>query len=117
LVNIAKISPGGDTKQYHILEVDTMICETLKAGTECAFMTKAGCGFNGGSCHTIVEQCQGCQRIMELPSGQYCTSYPNPAVKWKSSNCNFATHSKSDAQSQQAKVNPLKASKRGSKRK
>ena len=94
-----------------------MVCETVKVGAECAFMTKAGCGYNGGSCHTVVDQCEGCQRILDLEVGRYCSSYPNPAIKWKTSHCNFATHTKQDVQAQQAKVNPLKASKRATKRK
>lgn len=94
-----------------------MICATVKAGAECAFMTKTGCGFNGGACNPVVEQCEGCQRVMDLPAGKYCTSYPNPSNKWKTSHCNFATHVKVESQSQQGKVNPLKASKRGSAKK
>jgi len=91
-----------------------MICATVKAGAECAFMTKTGCGFNGGSCHPVVEQCEGCQRILDIPSGKYCSSYPNPSIKWKTSTCNFATHAKAAGQAQStAKVNPIKASKRG----
>ena len=100
------------------LEVVVMICATLKAGMDCAFMSRAGCGFNGGSCKPVVEQCEGCQKVMELPTGRFCSSYPNPSIKWKMSHCNFATHSKWDSQSQQqAKINPLKASKRSTKRK
>ena len=94
-----------------------MICATLKAGTECAFMTKTGCGFNGGSCHPVVEQCEGCQKVLALPMGKYCSAYPNPSAKWRTSNCNFSTHIKLETQSQQQKVNPLKASKRSTKRK
>jgi hypothetical protein len=95
-----------------------MICNTVKEGAECAFMTKTGCGYNGGSCHPVVEQCEGCLRIVEVPSGMFCTSYPNPAIKWKTSQCNFATHAKAASQGQpQAKINPLKASKRNTKRK
>ncbi|MGV8075333.1 MAG: PxxKW family cysteine-rich protein [Syntrophobacteraceae bacterium] len=95
-----------------------MICATVKAGTECAFMTKAGCGYNGGSCHPVVDQCEGCQKIMDTPSGRFCSSYPNPSIKWKTSSCNFATHAKSESQNrQQAKVNPLKASKKATKKK
>lgn len=95
-----------------------MICTTVKPGTNCNFMTKSGCGYTGGACLGIVEQCTGCQRIMELPIGKYCSSYPNPSVKWKTSVCNFATHAKAEAQGQQqGKVNPLKASKRSTKRK
>jgi hypothetical protein len=94
-----------------------MICATVKAGSECAFMTKAGCGFNGGSCQPITEQCDGCQRVLDISTGRYCTSYPNPSVKWRTGNCNFATHVKMETQGSTAKVNPLKASKRGSAKK
>lgn len=93
-----------------------MVCATMKAGSECAFMSKTGCGYNGGSCYTIVEQCNGCQRTVEFPTGMFCSSYPNPSVKWKTSSCNFATHIKAEQQSQQ-KINPLKASKRNNKKK
>ncbi len=93
-----------------------MVCTTVKAGAECAFMTKAGCGYNGGSCHPIVEQCEGCQRAIEVSSGKYCSSYPNPAIKWKTSACNFATHMKVETKNEQ-KINPLKASKRNNKKK
>jgi len=92
-----------------------MVCSTMKAGTECAFMTKAGCGYNGGTCTPIVEQCEGCQRTVEFPTGKFCSSYPNPATKWRASDCNFATHNKVEAKAGQ-KVNPLKASKRNNKR-
>ncbi len=95
-----------------------MICATMKAGMDCALMTKVGCGFSGGSCHPVVDQCDGCQKVMDLPAGKFCSSFPNPSSKWKTSQCNFATHSKLDSASQQqAKINPLKASKRSTKRK
>lgn len=89
-----------------------MICTTVKAGSDCAFMTKVGCGYNGGSCHPVVETCEGCQRVKELETGRYCSTYPNPAQKWKTGNCNFATHIKVEKVQQQNKVNPIKASKR-----
>jgi hypothetical protein len=55
---------------------------------------------------------------MEASQGRYCASYPNPSVKWKTNHCNFATHVKLDTGAPgQAKINPLKASKRGSKKK
>ena len=92
-----------------------MVCATVKAGSDCAFMTKVGCGYNGGSCHPVVEQCDGCNRSSEFPAGKFCNSYPNPAVKWKIATCNFATHLKSEAKNEQ-KVNPLKASKRAHKK-
>ena len=93
-----------------------MICTTVKEGVDCAFMTKRGCGYNGGSCHMIVEQCHGCDRITTYGSGEYCASYPNPSIKWRMGVCNFATHVKAHSQDQQ-KINPLKASKRNNKKK
>ena len=94
-----------------------MICTTVKNGIDCTFMTKNGCGYTGGACVPVVEQCDGCQRSMDLPAGKYCASYPNPFSKWRSGNCNFATHVKMETQGQQQKVNPLKASKRASSKK
>lgn len=90
-----------------------MICETIRKGSECAFMTAKGCSYNGGACHEIVEACQGCNRATELNSGWYCTACPEPATKWKKGNCNLATHVSSTVVSAKAKINPLKASKRG----
>jgi hypothetical protein len=92
-----------------------MVCTTAKNGRECPFMTAKGCGYNGGTCHEIIEQCKGCGKSIETSSGWYCASYPDPSLKWKNGNCNFATHIASAAAAK-TKVNPLKASKRGNKR-
>ena len=89
-----------------------MLCQTVKEGVDCFFMKKDGCQFNGGSCHQIIDVCIGCQRIQEFPTGKYCTSFPEPAVKWRSGTCNMATHIKAEAKTAE-KINPLKASKRG----
>jgi hypothetical protein len=90
-----------------------MDCVTVKAGQPCSFMTPKGCSFNGGECHQIVEQCEGCDRILNLESGRYCAAVPNPAVKWRLGSCNLATHVKSTTKNgQTVKINPLKASKR-----
>jgi hypothetical protein len=75
-------------------------------------MKKDGCQFNGGACHQIIDACNGCQRIQEFPTGKYCSSFPEPAVKWRSGTCNMATHVKAEAKATE-KINPLKASKRG----
>ena len=91
-----------------------MICTTTKEGAECPFMTAEGCSFNGGICHEIVEQCSGCNRNTEFVSGWYCTACPDPSIKWKNGNCNLASHITATSYSPKAKVNPLKASKRGS---
>ena len=90
-----------------------MVCTSVKEGVDCFFMTKDGCKFNGGNCHTIVEQCEGCQKVQEFPAGKYCISFPEPAVKWRNGNCNMATHVKATNGKGNGRLNPLKASKRG----
>jgi len=75
-------------------------------------MTSKGCAYNGGICHQVVEQCNGCNRGSELSSGWYCTACPDPSVKWKSGRCNLATHVAAELVKETAKINPLKASKR-----
>jgi len=89
-----------------------MVCTVVKQGHECFFMTKKGCQFDGGSCHPIVEQCEGCQRIGEFPSGKFCLIYPDPAAKWRLGKCQMATHLKDSTKNDNGKINPLKASKR-----
>jgi uncharacterized protein DUF6811 len=89
-----------------------MVCTSVKEGVECLFMSKQGCQFNGGSCHSIVEQCEGCSRVKEFPTGKFCLSFPDPAAKWRVGTCNMATHMVVKAQKGNGKLNPLKASKR-----
>jgi hypothetical protein len=91
-----------------------MICSTVKTGVECFFMTPKGCQFNGGHCHPVVQQCEGCQRIKEFSAGSYCLNFPDPTVKWRVGNCNMATHIKAATVKETQKLNPLKASKRQS---
>jgi hypothetical protein len=68
---------------------------------------------NGIECHPIVEKCIGCERIKEVESEKYCSSYPMPEKKWAHTVCNFATHVKATKDTGgKVKVNPLKASKR-----
>jgi hypothetical protein len=90
-----------------------MICQTVKKDVECFFMGKDGCQFNGGACHQIAEQCEGCQRVQVFPTGKYCTSFPDPAAKWRFGTCNMATHIKAEGAKANGKINPIKASKRG----
>ncbi|HPA13874.1 MAG TPA: PxxKW family cysteine-rich protein [Desulfobacterales bacterium] len=92
-----------------------MECATIKKGMNCPFMTSKGCSYNGGSCREIVEQCKGCNRVMEVSSGFYCAAFPDPSLKWKNGKCNLASHVASASASTTVKLNPLKASKRGSK--
>ena len=91
-----------------------MVCTTVKDGQECSFMNKKGCGFNGGACHKIVEGCVGCQRVVNYTDGEYCMVFPDPSAKWRMGNCTMATHLKAEATKGTAKINPIKASKRGS---
>ena len=60
----------------------------------------------------VVEDCEGCERVVDVQGGKYCYAYANPAAKWRLGLCNFATHKKVELAVGQAKVNPLKASKR-----
>jgi hypothetical protein len=92
-----------------------MVCQTVKIGAECAFMTKRGCGFNGGNCYTIADKCEGCIKIIDCPTGQYCKVYPEPSSKWLAGNCPTASHIKREIKEATQKINPLKASKRSTK--
>lgn len=79
-----------------------------------AVKTPAGVVVKGFVVYPCVEQCTGCERIREFDEQQFCSSYPDPARKWSGGKCNFATHIKAQTAAQ-AKVNPLKASKRAAK--
>ncbi len=90
-----------------------MVCEVVKIGRDCAFMTKKGCSFNGGKCYPIIDRCQGCGRVAEFPSGSFCIACPDPAAKWSARGCNLATNiTKEKAPEVVKSVDPLKASKR-----
>ena len=95
-----------------------MVCQMIKVGTECMFMRKNGCSYNGGKCYPVVEQCQGCDRASEYPTGVYCSAYPEPRLKWVNGNsCSLGTHvKKAQAADNGKKINPLKASKRNGNR-
>ncbi len=90
-----------------------MVCTTIRKGFECPFMTPKGCSYNGGICHEVVEQCNGCNRSAEFSSKWYCTACPDPSIKWKSGDCNFVSHVTRTSSKSNGKLNPLKASKRG----
>lgn len=93
-----------------------MLCQTVRSGMECVFMSKSGCGFNGGSCVPIIEKCEGCSKILESATGKYCKMYPDPKAKWSLGGCPTASHVKRNVKEEQ-KINPLKASKRANKKK
>ena len=79
-----------------------------------ASKTPDGVMLNGFLLSPVVDQCEGCDRIRDFEEEKFCSSYPNPASKWAGGRCNFATHAKIEVAAQ-AKVNPLKASKRAAK--
>lgn len=90
-----------------------MQCQTVKIGKECTFMAAAGCTYIGRSCYPVIENCEGCNRIVTLQSGKYCTTYADPKVKWALGSCNFGTHVKIETKQEEVKMkNPLKASKK-----
>jgi len=89
-----------------------MICATVRKGDDCVFMSAKGCKYNTGECKPIVEKCEGCQRAAEYEAGKFCLSAPDPDLKWKSGNCNLATHVKTVVETKKQKINPIKASKR-----
>jgi len=90
-----------------------LACSTVKEGKACVFMKKKGCTFNGGQCHSVVESCQGCAKIENFTSGDFCQIFAEPAIKWIAGSCNMATHAKNDKEEVSTKkLNPLKASKR-----
>ena len=65
----------------------------------------------------VIDKCEGCERIVEQDGVQYCRTYVNPEAKWRVGICNFATHQKPEIVVATVRINPLKASKRASKRK
>ncbi len=94
-----------------------MQCQTVLPGTECTFWSKNGCVFVDSSCQNIVEECKGCDRIVEGAIGEVCSVAPSPSFKWGHGLCNMATHKKVEISSVEKKINPLKASKAATKKK
>ncbi|MBI5556520.1 MAG: hypothetical protein HY885_02675 [Deltaproteobacteria bacterium] len=70
--------------------------------------------YSSGFFHPIVEQCEGCERIVEANNNKYCQAYSFPEAKWRLGICNFATHKKPEIVVSTIKINPLKAAKRAS---
>ncbi len=79
-----------------------------------ACMTPEGMQYNGAIFQPIIDKCEGCARVREFEGQSFCSSYPMPTAKWSLGTCNFSTHARA-TQAAQAKVNPLKASKRAAK--
>lgn len=62
-------------------------------------------------CEKIVDQCVGCNRI----ENGYCKAFIRPATRWLAGNCTLASHIVYEAK-EVKKVNPLKLSKKSSKK-
>lgn len=73
--------------------------------------------YSDGKFEPIVDECEGCERIVEEDGTKYCKTYLYPSAKWRLGICNFATHKKPEIKITNIKVNPLKAAKRASKAK
>jgi len=65
----------------------------------------------------VVDECEGCDRIVEGTIGKVCSVAPSPQRKWADGLCNMATHRKVEIKTTDVKVNPLKASKKASAKK
>ncbi len=72
--------------------------------------------YSSGPFQAVIEACEGCERIVEENDVKYCKTYINPAAKWRLGICNFATHKKPEIKVVKVRINPLKASKRASRR-
>lgn len=72
--------------------------------------------FSSDMFEPIVEQCEGCERIVEVEDNKFCNTYAHPGAKWRLGICNFATHSKPEVKVVKVRINPLKAAKRASRR-
>ena len=73
--------------------------------------------YTTGIFKSIIDKCEGCDRIVTVEEERYCRTYADPSAKWKIGICNFATHVKPEITTAAIKVNPLKAAKRASRRK
>ena len=61
----------------------------------------------------IVDSCEGCERVEEINKNKYCSKYADPSFHWENNlGCSFATHVKRETNVAKKIVNPLKASKR-----
>jgi len=106
-----------------------MICKIHNI--ECCFMSKRGCGASGSNCCTIIDKCNGCDRVIEYVSTiqeldatqiqeldatqmqtKYCSTCSDPKVSWSRGNCIFATHIVEELTKDGKILNAMKASKR-----
>ena len=79
--------------------------------------TDTAAKFSDGSFLPVIDKCEGCGRIVEVDSSKYCDAFMTPGAKWRLGFCNLATHAKPEVVIVKTRINPLKASKRSSRRK
>ncbi|NNK95043.1 MAG: hypothetical protein HKP41_11895 [Desulfobacterales bacterium] len=72
--------------------------------------------YSNGNFKPIIDKCEGCERVVEESGEKYCKTFLNPEAKWRIGICNFATHQKPEISTARARINPLKAAKRASKK-
>ena len=73
--------------------------------------------FKTGLFQTVIDKCEGCERVVAREDGKYCGTYARPEAKWRLGLCNFATHAKPEVVVATVRINPLKAAKRAARRK
>lgn len=71
--------------------------------------------FSSGKFKSVIEKCDGCEKIVAVEADRFCRAYIDPSAKWRLGICNFATHAKPEIITSTIKVNPLKAAKRAAK--
>ena len=79
-------------------------------------MQEAAMKYSNGNFKPIIDKCEGCERVVEDLGEKYCKTFLNPEAKWRIGICNFATHQKPEISIAKARINPLKAAKRASKK-
>ncbi|MDL2226032.1 PxxKW family cysteine-rich protein [Deltaproteobacteria bacterium OttesenSCG-928-M10] len=47
----------------------------------------------------VVEQCDGCDRVLSENGGKLCSAFAFPDTKWRLGPCSMATHVKTEAAS------------------
>ena len=72
----------------------------------CPHLIKDKCVYKDG-CQPVIDKCEGCAKVID----GYCGTYPEPSLKWKNGDCNFATNIVREIKSKK-KINPIKASRR-----
>ena len=63
-----------------------MVCQTIKTGLECSFMSKSGCGYIGGSCQKIVSTMRRLRKSPGVLGRKVLHGLPQPfrkVVDWR----------------------------------